>query len=215
MDPEELVLPALSFDPVRRAALDKLNTFFLGPITAEEAERLNKTLYVFASQRRQTFAATGQIDSSPFTIFIDSPGGEVDAGLAVMNMVFRVQRDFGYPVHMIVLGMAYSMAVIVLQSASKRVMEPFATMLVHEPSWTISGKEEVIFRDYDRLATGYRHNLASFFAARTGKHDPAWWERYLYSREERFLFPAECLDLGLVDEILPAFVLEKPELTPP
>ena len=93
-------------------------------------------------------------------------------------------------------------------------MEPFATMLVHEPSWTISGKEEVVFRDYERLASGYRHNLAAFFAARTGKRDSAWWERYLYSREERFLFPGECLELGLVDEVLPAFVLDKPEVSP-
>jgi ATP-dependent protease ClpP protease subunit len=213
MDPDELILPQpLGFDPVRRAALDKLNTFFLGPITADEAERLNKTLYIFASQRHQQFQEQGHIDSTPFTIFLDSPGGDVDAGLAVMNMVFRVQRDFGYPVHMIVLGMAYSMAVIVLQSATRRVMEPFATMLVHEPSWTLSGKQEVIFRDYEKLATGYRHNLAAFFAQRTGKHDPGWWERFLYSREERFLFPTECMELGLIDEIRPAFVLDQGEL---
>ena len=89
MEPDELIWTAstLTFDPVRRAALDKLNTYFLGPITAEEAEHLNKTLYIFASERRLQFQETGQIDTSPFTIFIDSPGGEVDAGLAIMNMV--------------------------------------------------------------------------------------------------------------------------------
>ena len=51
MEPDELLdASTLTFDPVRRAALDKLNTYFLGPITAEEAEHLNKTLYIFAVQ---------------------------------------------------------------------------------------------------------------------------------------------------------------------
>ena len=43
---------------------------------------------------------------------------------------------------------------------------------------------------------------------------PAWWEKFLYSREERFLFPEECLDLGLVDEVRPPFVLEHGEFAP-
>jgi ATP-dependent Clp protease, protease subunit len=210
-DPE--TAPALTFDPIRRAALDKYNTYFLGPITPDEAEHLNKTLFIFASQRRQVFQETGQFDTSPFTIYIDSPGGDVDAGLAVMNMCFLIQREYGYPIHMVVLGMAYSMAVLVLQSATRRIMEPFATMLVHEPSWTIAGKEEVVFRDYEKLAQGYRHGLAAFFATRTGKQNPGWWERFLYSREERFLFPAECLELGLVDEIRPPFLLSEPQVS--
>jgi ATP-dependent protease ClpP protease subunit len=205
-------LPLLgSFDSVRRDALDKLSTYFLGPITSDEAERLNKTLYIFASQRHQDFQETGKIDTAPFTVFIDSPGGDVNAGLAIMNMAFRVQRDYGFQVHMVVLGVAYSMAAILLQSATRRIMEPFGTLLLHEPSWTIEGKEAVIFKDYEKLADGYRHGLASFFAQRTGKYDGAWWDRFLYSRVERFLFPQECLALGLIDEIRPAFVLEKGE----
>ncbi len=203
------------FDPVRREALDKLCTYFLGPITPEEAEHLNKTLHIFASQRHQQFLETGEVDTTPFTIFIDSPGGDVDAGLAVMNMVFRVQREYGFQVHMVVLGTAYSMAAIILQSATRRIMESFATLLLHEPSWNIVGKEKVIFKDYEKLADGYRHNLAHFFAQRTGKHDAAWWERFLYSRKERFLFPTECLELGLIDAICPAFIIGQSALTPP
>jgi len=211
---EILSVPQYSFDPVRREALDKLQTYFLGPITQDEAERLNKSLYIFAAQRQEKFRETGRIETTPFTVFLNSPGGDVEAGLSVMNMVFRIQRDYGFQVHMVVLGVAYSMAAIVLQSATRRIMEPFATMLVHEPSWAIAGKEEVVFKDYEKLATGYRRNLARFLAQRTGKHDAEWWEKFLYSREERFLFPQECLELGLIDEIRPAFVLDKGDLTP-
>lgn len=213
---EEFTLtPQPGFDPLRREALDKLYTYFLGPITQDEAERLNKSLYIFAAQRQERFRETGRIETAPFTIFMNSPGGDIEAGLSIMNMVFRIQRDFGFQVHMIVLGVAYSMAAIILQSATRRIMEPFATMLVHEPSWAIAGKEEVVFKDYEKLAVGYRRNLAHFFAKRTGKYDPEWWERFLYSREERFLFPPECLELGLIDEIQPAFILDKGDLTPP
>jgi hypothetical protein len=80
---------------------------------------------------------------------------------------------------------------------------------------TLAGKEDVIFRDYEKLAEGYRHNLAIYFAQRTGKQDAAWWEAFLYSREERFLFPEECLTLGLIDEILPPFVIGQPGFTAP
>lgn len=216
MDPDSLSLsPSVSFDPVRRDALDKLYTFFLGPITQDEAERLNKTLYSLAEQRHQQFQQTGRLEKTPFTIFINSPGGDVDAGLAVMNMVFRVQREYGFQVQMVVLGTAYSMAAIILQSASRRIMEPFSTMLVHAPKWAIAASEDVIFKDYEKLAEGQRRTLAHFFAQRSGKHDATWWEEFLYSREERFLFPAECLELGLVDEVLPAFVLDQGNLTPP
>ena len=191
MDPDELTTAqTLTFDPVRRTpwTSSPLSSWALSPPTKPSG--WNKTLHIFAAQRRQQFQETRwtpRRSSSTST----SPGGDVDAGPAVMNMCFRVQREYGYPIHMIVLGMAYSMAVILLQSATRRFMEPFATMLVHAPSWTLAGKEDVIFRDYEKLADGYRHNWPCFSpnalasATRTGGRASS------YSREERFLFPDE------------------------
>jgi ATP-dependent protease ClpP protease subunit len=64
--------------------------------------------------------------------------------------------------------------------------------------------------------------VADLFAHRTGYRDSAWWRRFIWSGRERFLGPDECLELGLVDEILepatvpaPAQKVEPPKTRPP
>jgi ATP-dependent protease ClpP protease subunit len=59
--------------------------------------------------------------------------------------------------------------------------------------------------------------VADLFARRTGHRDSAWWRRFIWSGRERFMGPDECLELGLVDEILePANVpVGTPKAAPP
>ncbi len=37
---------------------------------------------------------------------------------------------------------------------------------------------------------------------RAGRQDAAWWRRFIYSGRDRFLGPAECLELGLIDAVV-------------
>jgi ATP-dependent Clp protease protease subunit len=183
----------------RRAALDRLATYFIGDITPEEAENFSKTMWIIAQSRVDIVRS----DDKAMTIFINSLGGDVSAGFAIMEMVHRLRRDYQIPVTMIVTGVAYSMGAVILQSASRRVMGELSTLMLHSPSWVLAGKDAQIFQDYERLADGHKRKIGKIFAQRTGYKTPEWWIKFIYSERDRFLTADECLKLGLVDEVTP------------
>lgn len=183
----------------RRAALDRLATYFVGEISDEEAERFCKTLWILGQSRQGIVRP----EEKALTIFVNSAGGSVPAGFAMMEFIYRVRRDFEMPVYMCVTGIAYSMAAVVLQAASHRVMGELSTLMLHSPSWVLAGKDSQIFQDYEHLAEGYRRIIGKIFETRTGYKTADWWIRLIYSERDRFLTAQECLKLGLVDEITP------------
>lgn len=183
----------------RRAALDRLETYFIGELTPDEAERFSKTMWIIAQSRIDIVRP----EDKAITIFINSEGGDVPAGFAIMEMIYRLRRDYQIPVTMIVTGVAYSMAAVVLQSASHRVMGELSTLMLHSPSWVLAGKDAQIFQDYERLADDYKRLIGRIFAQRTGYRTPEWWIKFIYSERDRFLTSDECLKLGLVDEVTP------------
>jgi ATP-dependent protease ClpP protease subunit len=183
----------------RRASLDRLATYFIGDLTPEEAERFSKTMWIIAQSRVDIVRP----EDKAITIFINSYGGDVPAGFAVMEMVNRLRSEYQIPVTMIVTGVAYSMAAVVLQSASHRVMGELSTLMLHSPSWVLAGKDAQIFQDYERLADDYKRQLGRIFAERTGHKTAEWWSRFIYSERDRFLNAKECLEMKLVDEVTP------------
>lgn len=183
----------------RRAALDRLATYFVGELTPEEAENFSKTMWIIAQSRIDIVRP----EDKAITIFVNSPGGDVPAGFAIMEMVYRLRRDYRIPVTMIVTGVAYSMAAVVLQSASHRVMGELSTLMLHSPSWVLAGKDAQIFQDYERLADDYKRQIGRIFSQRTGYKTPEWWIKFIYSERDRFLDAKECLEMKLVDEVTP------------
>ncbi len=178
----------------RKEELDRWGVYFLGAITDEEAERFCKALLVMGQMRRD-------YPNSEITIYINSGGGSVGAGLAIIEMMNRIKRECGVKINTIVLGYAYSMGAIILQAGDRRSMGPLSTLMLHGGNWTIAGEERAIFEDYHKLADHYKRIMGEMFAKRTGRHTPEWWTGYIYSGRERFLSAAECLELGLIDEV--------------
>ena len=179
----------------RRMALDATGAYFVTDIDAAHAEDFAKSILLMSIPRR------GQRDQ-PITIFINSGGGSVGDGLAMMEMIIRMRRRFDVRIDTVVLGYAYSMGAIVSQAGDHRSIGRFGTLMLHSTQWMLSGEDERIFKDYQRLSEHYQHTVATLFARRTGHQDAAWWRRFIWSGRERFLGPDECLELGLVDEIL-------------
>lgn len=178
----------------RRSELDRYGTYFLRDITDEEAERFSKTLLLMAMERQG-------FPDRPITIYINSGGGPVGAGLAMIEMIYKIRRDYGVRVNTVITGYAYSMGAIIFQAGDKRSMGYFSTMMLHGGSWVITGEDQKIFKDYEKLSRHYRQIFGELFARRTALHDARWWIRYIYSGHDRFLSAQECLALGLVDEV--------------
>jgi ATP-dependent Clp protease protease subunit len=179
----------------RRMALDATGSYFVTDIDAAHAEDFAKSILLMSIPRRS------QRDQ-PITVYINSGGGSVGDGLAMMEMINRMRRRFDVRIDTVVLGYAYSMGAIVSQAGDHRSIGRFGTLMLHSTQWILSGEDERIFKDYQQLSEHYQHTVAELFARRTGYRDEAWWRRFIWSGRERFLGPDECLELGLVDEIL-------------
>jgi ATP-dependent Clp protease protease subunit len=189
----------------RRAALDRLATYFIGDLTPEEAELFSKTMWIIAQSRVDIVRP----EDKAITVFINSNGGDVSAGFAIMEMVYRLRREYQIPVTMIVTGVAYSMGAVILQAASKRIMGELSTLMLHSPSWVLAGKDSQIFQDYERLAEDYKRLIGRIFSERTGYKTTDWWIKFIYSERDRFLGAKECLEMGLVDEVTPMVIKDE------
>lgn len=178
-----------------RLELEAQGIYYVRDIDDDAAELFSRSMLLMASARE------GRADAA-VTLYINSPGGSVGAGFAMMEIAHRVQHIHKVPINTVTTGFAYSMAAVLMQVGARRSMGGMSMMMIHSSSWTLSGEDSRIFRDYEKLAQHYRGLISAIFAARSGQHNPTWWRRFIYSGHDRFLEPAECLKLGLIDEVL-------------
>ncbi len=191
----------------RQKELEANGIYFLGDITDEAAERLGQALVSMSVEREDH-------SDKPITLYINSGGGSVGAGLAMMQIVYRMRALYKVTINTVVTGYAYSMGAIVFQAGDKRQIGSFSTLMLHSPQWFLSGSDQQIFSDYATLARHYKSLVSNIFAQRSGKHDAAWWEKLIYSGRDRFLTAEECIDLGLADEIYGLQLVTPPPPTP-
>ena len=97
-----------------------------GEINKDSADKLIKDLLVLEAE-----------GSDPVRIFINSPGGDVDAGFAIYDMV----RFVTCPVIMIGMGLVASAASLILLAvpAERRIGLPNSSYLIHQPLSEMKG----------------------------------------------------------------------------
>jgi ATP-dependent Clp protease protease subunit len=178
-----------------RLQLQAEGIYYLRDVDEETAERYSRDMLLMALAREGR-------PESPITVYVNSPGGSVGAGFAMMEIAHRVLHIHRVPINTVITGYAYSMAAVIAQVASHRSMGSMSMMMIHSSSWSLSGEDSKIFRDYHKLAEHYQELVSSVFASRTAHQSKTWWKRFIYSGHDRFLDAAECLKLGLVDEVL-------------
>jgi len=145
-----------------RLQLEAEGIYYLREIDDDAAERFSRSVLLMASARE------GRPDA-PITVYINSPGGSVGAGFAMMEIAHRVQHGHKVPINTVITGFAYSMAAVLTQIGARRSMGSMAMMMIHSSSWSLSGEDSRIFRDYQKLAgishTTARQDLAELVAA--------------------------------------------------
>ena len=79
---------------------------------------------------RQIFCFAMDDPSAPVKVFLDSPGGEIDAGL----VIYDILQSSSVPIELNCIGHAYSMAAILLASGQHgRYLLPHSKVMIHEP----------------------------------------------------------------------------------
>lgn len=97
-----------------------------GEIDKESAEKVIKQLLILEAE-----------NDDPIRVFINSPGGDVDAGFAIYDMVRFIKNE----VYMIGMGLIASAATLVLLAvpAEHRIALPNSSYLIHQPMSRMEG----------------------------------------------------------------------------
>ena len=129
-------------------------------------------------------------------LYINSPGGEVAAGLAIYDTMQFIRSD----VATYCLGQAASMGSFLLAAGTKgkRYSLPHARVMIHQPLAGFSGQAtDIDIHAREILHT--RDTINGLYAQHTGQSI----ERIARDTErDNFMSPAQAKDYGLIDDVL-------------
>jgi ATP-dependent Clp protease, protease subunit len=125
-DDEPKAPPPRPEDALAERFLKTRTILLSGEIDKESGERFIRQLLLLES-----------LSADPITVLIDSPGGDVDAGYAIFDMI----RFVSVPVRIIGMGLVASAAALILLAVPKerRLGLPNSHYLIHQPLSGIRG----------------------------------------------------------------------------
>ena len=130
------------------------------------------------------------------SLYINSPGGSVSAGMAIYDTMNFIKCD----VSTICIGMAASMGAFLLSSGAKgkRIALPNSEIMIHQPLGGMQGQASDIKIHADHILRTKKH-LNEILAANSGK------PLEIIERDtdrDNYMTAQEALEYGLVDKVL-------------
>jgi ATP-dependent Clp protease protease subunit len=190
--------PALPMaDPLFQRMLRHRIIFLGQQVDDEIANRICAELVLLAAEDRQR----------DISIYINSPGGSVYAGLAIYDVMQYVPND----VATYAMGMAASMGQFLLSAGTpgKRYALPHASVLMHQPSGGIGGTASDI-----RIQAEQMLYIKRTLAERTAFHTGQTVEQIEKDADRDRWFTAEqAKEYGFVDHVIRS-ALEVPTVGP-
>jgi ATP-dependent Clp protease protease subunit len=160
------------------------STYFIdGEVTSRMAGDLSKALHILE--------AVGE----PITIHINTPGGDMGAGLAMYDRI----RACKPKVTIIGEGEVMSMGACVLQAADHRLLSPNATVLIHT-GCTSTGMG--LPEDTLRIATAYKKTSDTVYSILAHHMKLSRKDMLEKFRYDTFLTARQAVKLGLADGII-------------
>lgn len=132
------------------------------------------------------------------SLYINSPGGSVTAGMAIYDTMNFIKCD----VSTICIGLAASMGAFLLSSGAKgkRIALPNSEIMIHQPliSGGISGQQtDIMIRAKNMEKT--REKLETILAANTGKTTK---EINIACERDNWMSAQDAMDYGLIDKVI-------------
>lgn len=174
-----------SYDIYSRLLNDRI--IFLG----EEINSVSANLVV-----AQLLHLESQDAEKDISLYINSPGGEVYSGLAILDTMNFIKPQ----VSTICVGMAASMAAVLLSAGAKgkRFCLPHSKVMIHQPSGGAQGQQteiEIVAEEIKKT----RRELNQILSDASGQ--PI--EKVQADTErDNYLTAVEALDYGLIDRIV-------------
>ena len=188
-DEQEVSARAVQENEKRRLARDSYHHVYIFSEVVKEAS---------VSECIDQLSEWSRLDPAcDIEIVFNSPGGSVIAGMHLFDHIQALKLK-GHKVTTVALGMAASMAGILLQAGTNRVMGKEAILMLHEISSVAMGKVGEI-EDTVKLIEIWMERVARIFAERS-KLTPTQIKNRM-RRKDWWLDSDEALKLGLVDEV--------------
>ena len=139
-----------------------------------------------------------QDNTKDIYLYVNTPGGSVSAGLAIVDTMNFIKSD----VQTIVMGVAASMGTIIASSGAKgkRFMLPHAEYLIHQPMGGAgSGTQQTDMAIVAEHLLRTRNTLEKILAENSGKS-----VEQIHKDAERdyWMSAQETLEYGFIDEIM-------------
>ena len=182
---EERKLNVASMDVFSRLMMDRI--IFLGvPIDDDVANIIQAQLLFLASQD----------SAADISIYLNTPGGSVSAGLGIYDTMQLVEPD----VATICTGMAASMGAVLLcaGAAGKRSALPHSRVMIHQPLGGAQGQASDIKIVADKILDT-RRKLNEHLAANTGQPLSVI---EVDTERDHYMSAQEAKAYGLIDDVI-------------
>ena len=172
--------------PIADMMFQRREVWLTGEITSEVADA------VIA----QILHLDAEDPDAEITMYIDSPGGSVTAGLSIYDVMQAVSAD----IHTVCVGTAASMAAVLFASGDRREILRHGEVMVHDPlvSGGISGSALAVQDKSDRLMAK-RKVLCGILAQHTGK---TLKQIYKVTAKDTYFGAEEAVAFGLADAVI-------------
>ena len=129
------------------------------------------------------------------TLYINSPGGYVSAGLAIYDTMQHIRPNIAT----ICIGNSISMAAVLLSAGTKgkRYALPHSRIMLHQPSGAATGQSTDI-QIHAKEIIRTRETLSEIIARHTGRELSEVRQK---TDRDFYMSPEEALNFGLIDEI--------------
>jgi len=174
-----------SYDIYSRLLKERI-IFMVGPVNDQMANLVVAQLLFLESEN----------PDKDISLYINSPGGSVSAGLAIFDTMQFIKPD----VSTLCTGLAASMGAFLLAAGAKgkRFSLPNSRIMIHQPSGGSQGMASDIEIQAKEILY-LRHRLNSIMAERTGQSI----EQIAKDTDrDRFMSAEEAVEYGLIDKML-------------
>ena len=174
-----------SYDVYSRLLMDRI--IFLGSEVDDDLANIIVAQLLFLAS---------QDSEKDISLYINSPGGSVTAGLAIYDTMQYIKAD----VSTICVGMAASMGAFLLAAGAKgkRIALPNAEIMIHQPSGGSRGQASDIKTQADQILR-IRETLNKILAENTGRSVE---QIALDTERDHFLTAQEAMEYGLIDKVI-------------
>ncbi len=129
------------------------------------------------------------------TLYINSPGGSVDSGMAL----YDVMQAVSCPIRTVCVGLAASMAALLFVSGAERGMLPHSRLMIHDPLIVQTGGSALKLKAVSDDLMETRQIIARVIAEHSGK---GMDEVLAKTASDSYFRAEEAIEFGLADQII-------------